>query len=141
MWRAMCSGGRGLVPLCAALLIACGGELPSKQPGTVLPPTPLCAASDPAQVVAAVQPRAGEQARLQAVRVEAVDITVVLDEVDPVRTGGDAARGARVNLGNFAGARVQDKRPAALLAAVGNQNPGHRVRVTLDFGLWTLDSP
>ena len=45
-------GGRGLIPLCAALLIACGGELPSKQPGTVLPPTPLCAASDPAQVVA-----------------------------------------------------------------------------------------
>ena len=52
MWRTMCSGGRGLIPLCAALLIACGGELPSKQPGTVLPPTPLCAASDPAQVVA-----------------------------------------------------------------------------------------
>ena len=52
MWRTMCSGGRGLVPLCAALLIACGGELPSKQPGTALPPTPLCAASDPAQVVA-----------------------------------------------------------------------------------------
>ena len=52
MWRTMCSGGRGLIPLCAALLIACGGELPSKQPGTVLPPTPLCTASDPAQVVA-----------------------------------------------------------------------------------------
>ena len=41
--------------VCAALLIACGGELPSKQPGTVLPPTPLCAASDPAQVVAPQQ--------------------------------------------------------------------------------------
>ena len=52
MWRTMCSGGRGLIPLGAALLMACGGELPSKQPGTVLPPTPLCAASDPAQVVA-----------------------------------------------------------------------------------------
>src|SRR4029077_6594000 len=52
MWRTICSGGRGLVPLCAALLIACGGELPQKQPGATLPPTPLCAASDPAQVVA-----------------------------------------------------------------------------------------
>ena len=52
MWRTMCSGGRGLIPLCAALLIACSGELPSKQPGAVVPPTPLCAASDPAQVVA-----------------------------------------------------------------------------------------
>ena len=52
MWRTMCSGGRGLIPLGAALLMACGGELPSKQPGTVLPSTPLCAASDPAQVVA-----------------------------------------------------------------------------------------
>ena len=51
MWRAICSGGRGLIPLCAALLIDCGSELTSKQPG-VLPPTPLCAASDPAQVVA-----------------------------------------------------------------------------------------
>src|SRR6478752_7160502 len=52
MWRTMCSRGRGLVPLCAALLIACGGELPQKQPGTTVPPTPLCAASDSAQVVA-----------------------------------------------------------------------------------------
>jgi hypothetical protein len=52
MWRSMCSGGRGLVSLSAALLLACGGELPSKQPGTALPSTPLCAASDPAQVVA-----------------------------------------------------------------------------------------
>lgn len=52
MWRTMCSGGRGLIMLGAALLMACGGELPSKQPGTVVPPTPLCAASDPAQVVA-----------------------------------------------------------------------------------------
>jgi hypothetical protein len=55
MWRTMCSGGRGLIPLCAALLIACGGELPSKQPGAVPPPTPLCAVSDPAQVVAPQQ--------------------------------------------------------------------------------------
>ncbi len=55
MWRTMCSGGRGLIPLCAALLLACSGELPSKQPGTVVPPTPLCAASDPAQVVAPQQ--------------------------------------------------------------------------------------
>ena len=36
MWRTMWSGGRGLIPLGAVLLIACGGELPSKQPGTVL---------------------------------------------------------------------------------------------------------
>jgi Protein of unknown function (DUF1592)/Protein of unknown function (DUF1588)/Protein of unknown function (DUF1595) len=55
MWRTMCSGGRGLIPLCGALLVACGGELPAKQPGAVLPPTPLCAASDPAQVVAPQQ--------------------------------------------------------------------------------------
>jgi hypothetical protein len=38
--------------MCAALLIACrGGDLPSAPPSTV-PPTPLCDASDPAQVVA-----------------------------------------------------------------------------------------
>jgi hypothetical protein len=40
------------IPLCAALLIDCGGGLPSDRQPPPLPPTPLCDASDPAQVVA-----------------------------------------------------------------------------------------
>jgi hypothetical protein len=43
-WRA------GALPLCAALLFGCHGEVGSVDPGTNVPPTPLCDASDPTNV-------------------------------------------------------------------------------------------
>ena len=56
MRRRCWHGARAATPLCAVLLIACRGQVPSGQlPPGQLPPavtsTPLCAASDPAQVV------------------------------------------------------------------------------------------
>src|SRR5262245_10540917 len=41
----------GALPLCAALLFGCHGEVGSVDPGTNVPPTPLCDASDPTNVV------------------------------------------------------------------------------------------
>ncbi len=49
MRRARWSGFRVAMPMCAALVVACQGEEPSKPPPA---PTPLCAASDPTHVVA-----------------------------------------------------------------------------------------
>ncbi len=46
------AGARAAIPLCAALLIACRGEVPSDKLPPTVTSTPLCDASDPAQVVA-----------------------------------------------------------------------------------------
>jgi len=56
MRRGSWLGARTAIPLSAALLIGCRGEVPSDKPPGMLPPTvtstPLCDASDPAQLVA-----------------------------------------------------------------------------------------
>jgi hypothetical protein len=52
MRGATCFGARGFIPLCAALLMACRGDRPLRPPATTAGRTPICAASDPGQVVA-----------------------------------------------------------------------------------------
>src|SRR5215831_12330745 len=44
-------GRAGALPLCAALVFGCHGQVGSVDEGSPVPPTPLCDASDPTNVV------------------------------------------------------------------------------------------